>query len=496
METSLPEQELSHCGQFVAQTIGLHFPPARWPDLRRGIAATAAELGFETSLECVRNLMSAEVTKCQLDVLASHLTVGETYFFRDLPNFEILSRSIIPELLRTRQNQTRRLRIWSAGCCTGDEPYSIAISLAQAIPDLHDWTVTLLATDINSRFLSKAEAGLFGSWSFRNSPPGLKDRYFRPTSDGRFEILPEIRRMVHFSQLNLVDDNFPSAGIDLNEMDVIFCRNVLMYFTPQQAKKAIGNLYRAQMDGGWLIVSPSESPNVLFPPYRTVNFDGVFLYQKGSSSTARVQPPSTAVAPIEQPVVPISHIDRRPPAKRPVRKPQRVNGAEEPNDPYLRAVALYREGNYEDAANMLGGLLCSRPNDPAALDLLARAFANQGKLSEALACCDRWIAADKLNPASHYLRSVVLQEQNAMDSAVQSLVKSLYLDPGYVMAHIALGNIAHANGHTREATRHMKNAKKSLERFKPSDVLRDSDGITAGRLAQIIGTLEDKEVAA
>jgi chemotaxis protein methyltransferase CheR len=234
-------------------------------------------------------LLSASLTKTQLDVLASHLTIGETYFFRENKTFEILAEKVLPELVRSRRNGARRLRIWSAGCCTGEEPYSLAILLQQVIRDLADWFVTILATDINVRFLRKAAAGVYSEWSFRQTPAWFKSRYFKRTEDGQYEILPEIKKQVTFAQLNLVQDSFPSLVAETNAMDVIFCRNVLMYFSLPQALKVVSNLHRALVHEGWLVVSPSEGSQALLSQFAPVNFPGVILYQKSDAGSRTEQ---------------------------------------------------------------------------------------------------------------------------------------------------------------------------------------------------------------
>ena len=286
MEAEISHNLMMRFSDFVAETMGLHFPPPRWPELQRGAVAMAGELGFADAAACMQWLMSAPLTPSQLETLAGNLTVGETYFFREPRSLEILANPILPDLIRERKGNERRLRIWSAACCTGEEPYSIAISLRRVIPDWKN--LALLATDINPRFLRKALAGAFGQWSFRAAPPWLKDRYFRAAPDGQFQISPEIKRMVHFAPLNLVQDVYPSPANDTNAMDVIFCRNVLMYFTAAQAQKVIAKLYRAQAEGGWLIVGPSELPQVSSTPYTAVNLNGAIVYRKDSGKNRSV----------------------------------------------------------------------------------------------------------------------------------------------------------------------------------------------------------------
>ncbi|HEX4055496.1 MAG TPA: CheR family methyltransferase [Tepidisphaeraceae bacterium] len=466
MDPDTPENLLARLSEFVAQTMGWDFPPSRHADLRRGIAAAAKDLGFDSAAACAQQCLAGALTKAQLDRLASHLTVGETYFFRESKTFEVLANEILPSLIRSRRGENRELRIWSAGCCTGEEPYSIAILLRQMLMDWQEWKITLLATDINPLFLRKAEAGMFGQWSFRGAPAWLKERYFRSGPGERFEILPEIRQMVRFSQLNLAAENYAPVLGDCAAMDVIFCRNVLMYFRSSHAARVVEKLHQAQAERGWLIVSSSELSHHLFAPYCTTNLNGAILYQK-DSNRPKISIPS-------------------------------------PNIPAVR----WDEGLEEIPLPDAGFLFVPPPeplpvcaesepdNESSALSVEARTLANQGNLAEALGCCDRWIAADKLNPASHYLRSVVLQEQGALLEAVQSLRRALYLDPDHVLAHFALGSIARGRHELRESRRHLVNALRLLKTYPPQTVLPESDGVTAGRLAEMIGSLTEAEVAA
>ena len=146
------EAKWSQLSQFVAQTMGLHFPPERSADLQRGVAKAARELGFEDTATCVDRLLSDLPTAAQVEVLASHLTVGETYFFREKKTFEVLAAEVLPEIIRSRRGREQRLRLWSAACCTGEEAYSLAILLRETLPDYAEWHVTITATDINGRF--------------------------------------------------------------------------------------------------------------------------------------------------------------------------------------------------------------------------------------------------------------------------------------------------------------------------------------------------------
>jgi chemotaxis protein methyltransferase CheR len=496
MAESLPDMLLSRLNEFVADQMGLYFPKERGRDLERGISAAAREFDFKDTESCIRWLVSSPLTKNQIEILAGHLTVGETYFFREKKSFEILEERILQELIRSRRTTERRLRIWSAGCCTGEEPYSIAMLLDKQIPDRNNWNITILATDINPRFLQKASEGLYAEWSFRDSPAWIKERCFERKKGGRFEILPEIKKRVTFSYLNLAEDVYPSLTNNTNAMDVIFCRNVLMYFSPERAKRVIQNLYRSLVDGGWLIVSPSETSQALYSQFATVNLPGVILYRKDSNLSRTGQAMGAVPSmPVEeaggsfQP--PVHFLSEPVPEAIFTQEPAEARPAS-----YTAAAALYEQGRYAEASGKIAGLLSDHPDDAKAMVLLARVYANQGRLGEALEWCEKAIAADKLNPGYYYLLATILQERNQAKEAVLTLKRALYLDPNFVLAHFALGNLTRQQGKLEASAKHFENALSLLNARRSEEVLLESEGLKAGRLVEIIRSTMFRETAA
>ncbi|MBI2986298.1 MAG: tetratricopeptide repeat protein [Deltaproteobacteria bacterium] len=506
MAERLSETQLAQLSEFVAERMGFYFPRERWPDLERGMRSVARAFDFEDTESCIRWLVSSPVTQNQIETLASHLTVGETYFFRERQSFQILKERVLPELIRQRRGMDQRLRIWSAGCCTGEEPYSIAILLREILPDLKDWRNTILATDINPHFLKKAAEGIYGEWSFRGVPPGTKDRHFAKKHGDRFEILPEIRRMVTFSYLNLAEDAYPSLLNNTNAMDVIFCRNVLMYFAPERAKQVIRKFHLSLVEGGWLVVSPSEASQILYSQFVTVNFPDVILYKKDSYKASAGVPYGLEEkpGPSLQPAFAFSFAS--PPDPEPViAEPQAefvVTDAQEPDVvetesvPYAETLGLYEQGRYQEAAQMLSALLTEDPGNAKAMALLARVHANQGNLTEATRWCEKALAADKLNPAYHVLHATILQELGSTQEAVRALQRALYLDQNLVLAHFALGNIARQQGKFKEATRHFENARILLGAYAQEEILPESEGMTAGRLREIMRSTNGTQVSA
>ncbi|MBA4142979.1 MAG: chemotaxis protein CheR [Nitrosospira sp.] len=487
MRTALPHSLLAQLSKVLELEMGLYYPAKCWGDLERRMAAAALALGTIDTETCIRQLLSASLTQKQIEIMASYLTVGETYFFREKRCIDVLEERIFPELIRASAWANRPLRIWSAGCCTGEEPYSIAILLDQLIQRTGEWNATILATDINPKFLEKAAEGLYSEWSFRDTPAWVKERYFKRRKNGQFEILPHIRKRVTFSYLNLAEDVYPSIINGTDAMDIIFCRNVLMYFSPEGVKKIGQNFHRTLVDGGWLILSPVEISNNLFPQFKTTAFPGAILYHKNESPGRDENIPD-----------PSALLPDRLPGTTFLSAP----GLTLPYLPYEEMPALLKDTGKEtfpweapDVPAATTGKDLSHPEKHEQFDEFcdkARSVANLGELTEAAILCEKAIAANKLNPTAHYLLATVRQELGESITAIESLIRTLYLDPDFVLAHFALGNLCMTQGRQREAERHLDNALALLHCRPDDEPLPESNGLTAGRLRHIITSARER----
>jgi chemotaxis protein methyltransferase CheR len=507
MTDFISETLLSPLSEFVAARMGLHFPKERWRDLTRGIHSAAQEFDFKDAESCARWLLSSPLTQGQIETLAHHLTIGETYFFREEKALEAITGRILPDLIRSRRESEQYLRIWSAGCSTGEEAYSVAILLDRLFAHVKGWQLTILATDINTHALQKASTGVYSEWSFRGTPAWVKENYFERQKGDRYEVLPRIKRMVKFSYLNLAEDAYPALLSNTNAMDIILCRNVLMYFTREQAQKVVNKFFPSLVTGGWLVVNPSELSTELFSEFTSVNFPGAILYQKedaelhlktvfggeqDNESAILAQPffGLTVGTEMEEAPSPESsgilslEVDAR-----------RETPASAPTW-YRDASAFYEQGRYREAVAMLQELVSSGQADIAAYALLGRAYANQGQLDEALEWCEKAIAIDKTDARSHYLRATILQELNRAEEATGSLRRALFLDQHFVLAHFALGNLTRQQGKHKESERHLTNALALLRASGQEDKLPESEGMTAGRLVEIIRQMMISEAAA
>lgn len=489
MPPEISRETMARLSEYLKRQMGLYFPGNRWDELQKKIAQAMKDFNYRDLNGFIEWLVSSPRNRQEIEMLASHLTISETYFWREPRVFEALEKQILPELIRVREKDDRRLRIWSAGCASGEEPYSIAIALRRALPVPEDWRITILATDINPGILRRATEGVYGQWSFRSLPKWMKEGYFRRKEDGRFEILPEIRKMVTFAYLNLAEDLYPSPLTNTNAMDIIFCRNVLMYFTPERAVQVGQDLYNALVDGGWLVVGASELSHQLFPQFAPVHFPRAIVYRKETgksrpSGVFRLDGLSSPNEKIQSAIESATGVGKAA-AMPPMRESAWGQGVESavPNQATCRE-APDRSAPGRDAAAPDN----KRDGEEATCDITIqiRALADQGKLAEALSACDKAIGADRLDPGMHYLRATILQELNEHGEAIAALKRCLYLDPNFVPAHFAIGNLMLRRGNARTAKKYFENVLALLSACRAEDILPEFEGLTAGRCREII----------
>jgi chemotaxis protein methyltransferase CheR len=485
MKTSLPEILLSRLSEIISARTALHFPKEQWENLERKVVSAAKELNFKDPESFVSWLVSSPPTTEQMDILLSHLTIHETYFWREPQVFEALEEQILPEIIRTQRGCEKRLRIWSAGCATGEEPYSLAIALNRVIPDMKNWHITILATDINPGILRKAAAGVYGQWSFRNAPLWLKEKYFCCNDRGKYELIPEIREMVTFAYLNLAEDIYPSPLNNTNAMDIIFCRNVMMYFAPERSMKISRKLFNALVDSGWLVVGASELSYETFTSFTPVHFPGAIAYRKEGMGT-RPHVPST-LDDVEKILPVLESSDIRAEQKT---WPSWYKESETNQISDILPAQPVEQKYVSDASAIAHKDEASEEKEKkeavANISLAARLLANQGKLDEAFGLCEKAIVSDKLNPGLYFLRAVILQELGRIDEAAVALKRTLYLDPDFVLAHYSLGNLMLRRGNAKAAKKSFENVLALLNAFREDDVLPESEGLTAGRFKEII----------
>ncbi len=485
---AIPEDLLSQAGDFIRRATGLDFEKKNYRDLAQRLDMAARGMGHDDPVAFTHSLLSSSIDHTTLDSLVGYLTTSETFFFRDASLFEMLEMKLLPELIASKKDQGRYLRIWSAGCATGEEPYSLAILLDRILSEKEQWHITILATDINREILERARMGIYSKWSFRNTPKWVKDSCFTNIKQDRFEIKAHIRDMVTFTYLNLSEDIYPSLINNTSGMDLILCRNVLMYFSPDYFASTVERFYRCLSEGGYLIVSPVEISSFLFSSFRSLHYNDVTLYQKDSHSSHEDRLEHFAQSG-EIPVR-VSRKKRNvaPVCLKPFRSSQKsspARGATVTTSHGHRTVATPSayETSPPEGYNKADELISS-----------ARIKAGRGALDEALALCDEALSEDTLKPSPYFLRAMILEEMNRKKEATAALKKVLYLDPRHVLAHFSLGNIARDEGGAVAASRHYAHTLALLNRCDAGEILPESEGMTAGRLREIVETLQGENM--
>lgn len=501
MTQGISPDTLIKLSRLLSDHTGLYFPEKKWPALTRGVLSAANQLRKDVE-DLVHALQRPAPAKEILDLLAAHLTIGETYFLRDKNFFQILKDQIIHGLLRHPRRKQKKIIFWSAGCATGEEPYSLAILLDDMLPELNGWDISIIGSDINPRAIEKARAGIYSGWSMRETPETLISRYFTQTDNNCFELVPHIRRMVSFVQANLMEASHPALLGCADQMDVIICRNVLMYFSEPNRNRVIQNLTRSLLENGWLITGPSEAGFVNVPELTPVRFSHALYHRKGPPRRSDAQGATALATPQKggPTFAGTATTGKKTPDRKPARRiTDRLTGgrvAKPGYDVYQNALTDYHQGRYAQSAEKLTALLFGRPGggpsflmQAESMMLLARCHANLGDLKNAKKWCDKALGLEKLNPELYYLLATIHQSAGDLDAAVKSLKQAIYLDPEFIMAHFTLAMALQRHGKVSESLKSMNTALSLLRTKDADDLVAYSEGMTASRLIETIRSM-------
>ena len=512
---SHPEQHTTSIGygdylrfsKLVYDRCGLHFSDSRRIELERGIrqafaASTCADLN-----EYYQLLQDRQDGALNLEQLINAVTVGETHFFRDAAQMDALFRHVLPEIIQRRRN-IRSLRIWSAGCASGEEPYSIAMLLRELLPDVDEWSISILGTDINTEALNRANKAVYNDWAFREEQAKQwRVRYFHQHGN-RYELSPVIKNMVTFSRFNLVEDNFPDYQTNTMFMDLILCRNVMIYFSEVITKQIVEQFYDALIDDGWLVVGHAEHSLVTFRRFQANNFTNAILYQRTGQVTQMpldweglISPKKgkTHVTPSVKKIDQGSIPTKLPPTIRHTAKPTISAPPADTNSqtdiisvqlidgkPIEQAEELIEFGHSDQARDLLIKTLDTVKNHPKAYELLGRAYANLGDWENAERWCREAILKDKLALEAYYTLSLVLQHNGQMDQALETMKKVVYINRNHILGHYGLATLYHSNNQFAQSLKALDNAKRLLDKAEAETPIPGSGGTTVERLRQTI----------
>jgi chemotaxis protein methyltransferase CheR len=486
----------------IDSLLGLRYQPHQWSDLLRLLKPAARELGFNDSSTFLTQLVRGTLDERMIHVLAKHLTIGESYFFREIVVFSILRERLLPALLERKEAQgDRHLRIWSAGCSTGEEVYTIAILLDSLLRDRADWKYSVLGTDVNPVAIERAREGVYRDWSFRDFPSETHAEYFGGTEDGRHAVVQRVRDNTEFRILNLVSAPalYP-AGFDL-----IFCRNVMMYFTREKVKCVVQGFRRSLKEEGWLIPSLTETTLINNPGFEGVRFGEATLFRKQPHMAKIFKFVREAAPPAEY-----SSEESVPPA-RGLRNP--FAGLFSNGEQALRATDASaaappdapRPRNAEDlaaipvaASSEAGDGVNGGESANGEIEQLhemireARRHADAGRLEQALSITRAALAHNKMDPHAHFMHGTILRECGETTQAMLAFERALYLNQDFIPAHFSIGALSHHMGNMPKARRHFGIAVQLIEALGATDIVLEPGTISAQRMMEIIRTFIDR----
>jgi len=437
---------------FLEERAGLVFPQPRMADIERGIARAAARSG---ALDAGQLLTRLHEDAALLEELLTGLLIGETYFFREPQQFQAIGDLILPDLLRDRPADAP-LQVWSAGCSTGEEAYSLAILLEEKGLGSRSH---ITASDLCAPALKKAARGSYEHWSFRGAKSGFTRKYFEERGR-KLQLIDRIRDKVAFISGNLASPVYPrplrGPGFDL-----VLCRNVLIYFGREAVAQVAKKLFDSLADGGWLITAPSDPPLWDFAPFETrTTAAGIFYRRTGVPAKKRKTP--IRLAPQPAPTV----------------------IALKPEIP-VPAAPLARD---------TGPDFC---NDRNACEAHAQTLFGSNDSDVALTFLSRALAWHPLSCELHYLYAVGLMNQGDLGKAAQIARRVAYLDLQSVAAQMLLGTIARQRGDRAGAMRAYRNGFAFCAGANEDEIVpltgTERFGRVAGALAAEIASLQSAE---
>ncbi len=444
----LADPEYGELKHYIVEHTGLSYYSDKDEDFATRLARRMTARAVTKSNSYLQLLQDPREGAREMDCLVGELTIGETYFFRQREHFDLLRETIIPELLQ-RNKTTKTLRIWSAGCATGAEPFSVSLLLRTDFrAQLADWDVSILATDINVDFLAQARTARFAEWALRDSSPDFRARHF--VQDGKaWALRPEYSGNVSFQYYNLASDQDLAGSAE--RFDLIMCRNVLIYFSPERISTVVDRLRRALSPRGWLLVGYAEPSIEMFKDFETISTAQATVYRKRDQGFA--EPPAAPFHALWKPWIPAAE---PPPAHRPTARPP------EPG-PFVPPQVQTSVPTVDQV----------------------RTLADSGRWETAITLSERLIASDSLNPVSHFTSALIYEHFGATRKARAALQRAIYLDRRFALAHYHLGTLLQSARESETADRCFRNALEILSAMPEDEPIPHGDSITAGELRDL-----------
>lgn len=422
---------------------GQWFPENRRSDLKAALVQSATRCGFVNRLEEFLFFLEQNPSSAIRDEIIQSILVGETYFFRDQQLWDSLKDEILPEIMEDNASK-RTVKVWSAGCSTGEEVYSLAITIREFIPALNNWRIDILGTDISEQSLDKAKLAVYNQRSTREVTSNLKKRWFRP--DGtNFKLSSTIGDMVHFAKHNLCVLDYPNEKI--SQVDIILCRNVLIYLSKDYVEKIIAQFCKCLSPHGWLILAPTEIPFELPDCLQLQHMHSRLLVLRPKCAVNTTLSPKLEFSKHQSNNDNFIDYSSAPlcfgPHATNFTKSSLTSLSQtiiKPDSSLLHK--LTQEENFRTPLSILPSVSQISPSLQAVkLAEQARNYADKGDFTKALMTAAKSLDSCPTYTDGWIILAAVQSELGLYDEAIESLHRALYLDPNMAAAYLQLAQV-------------------------------------------------------
>jgi len=480
LKKDLTAAEFERFRDWIHRHSGIYLEESKADSLRISLVTRATRFGFVDYGEYFRLLSNDE---SEFKELMNLVTINETSFFRFPAQFDALRDRVIPEILESKPKISRSFRVWSAGCSTGEEPYTIAMSLLDSGLDALGYRSEVLGTDVSTQALDRAKAAVYPAKSLANLPQHVVQRWFEPVKGGHRPV-QRVRETVELSYHNLVKEPYPL--VLLGNWDVIFCRNVTIYFRLESTRRVVNNFFESLNPGGYLFIGHSETLTSISERFEPVEVGGVFLYRKPKprrtfsfddlvasrgagrgtrkrtvdlQRSATPKPAQSRASRLERAQTPLAPpAEPAPPAAAP---PMDADGATVA-ELIARAYSLLEMGQPAEAMVFADKAVALDERSIEALLVRAYAHADAGDFESAIAEAHQVLAINPLVAPARYILGIIYQRQGDQVRALNEFKRTIYIDPNFVLAHFNVANIYKSRGARDDACREYENALRAM----------------------------------
>jgi len=483
MTFSMTKEEYNNISSLVMEKSGIRLGPENYKRVAIIVGNRIRRIGLKSPPGYAEYLKSGK-NRIELDWLVNEIAVPETYFFRDNNQCNALRYYILPELVKSIKK--KQLRIWSAGCSTGEEAYTIAFILTQAIYDLNLWDIEIIGTDINKNSIKKSKNGVYKKNSFRGVEKGLINRYFLKTAKGMMVKEPAAR-LAAFELFNMKLDKGGRFPDKYRRFDIIFCRNVLIYFEEKVSKNIINGFIDALNPGGYLVTGHAEAfllPREFLLPLRT---NETYIYQKkekdcGGAKRPEIKDEKLSLLTGKPPLKKLAATDL-PDSPDETSQGKEIEKRDLYNNCYRNALDFYFQEKYAKAAGELDKLTFLHDVDAVSLASLIKL--NLGDFDSARGYAEKMREKDEFLPDSYYIEGLVYENENDYEQTIKAYETVLFLDGNFFLAHFRLGYLYGRAGKDRESARAFKNGLAVINNQDDGKIRLFSGGFTKKALEDI-----------